>query len=55
MARDNVATLRRYHELLNERGEIAVELLHPDVQVHMFEGSRERPDTLEAAGLDHAA
>lgn len=39
MAQDNVATLRRYHEILNETGTIAVEFLDPDVEVRMFEGS----------------
>lgn len=37
--RDNVATLRRYHELLNETGAIAVELLDPEVEMRMFRGS----------------
>lgn len=39
MARDNVATLRHYHDLLNETGEIAVEFLDPDVEMRMFRGS----------------
>jgi ketosteroid isomerase-like protein len=39
VTRDNAATLRRYHELLNERGEPALELVHPEVEIHMFEGS----------------
>ena len=39
MAPDNVATLRRYHDLLNETGAIAVEFLHPNVEMRMFSGS----------------
>jgi ketosteroid isomerase-like protein len=39
MAGENVETLRRYHELLNETGEPPVELLHPEVEIHMFQGS----------------
>jgi ketosteroid isomerase-like protein len=39
MLADNVETLRRYHELLNETGEIATELLDPEVEMHMFRGS----------------
>ena len=39
MTRDNVATFRRYHDLLNETGEIAVELLDPGVEMRMFRGS----------------
>jgi ketosteroid isomerase-like protein len=35
----NVEALRRYHELLNETGAIAVEFLDPQVEMHMFEGS----------------
>lgn len=35
----NVETLRRYHERLNEAGELPLELVHPDVEVHMFRGS----------------
>src|SRR5947199_5796169 len=35
----NVETLRRYHERLNEKGELALELVDPEVEVHMFEGS----------------
>jgi ketosteroid isomerase-like protein len=39
MATMNLATLRRYHELLNETGEAPLELLDPDVEIHMFRGS----------------
>jgi ketosteroid isomerase-like protein len=39
VARDNVATLRRYHELLDETREPPLELVHPDVEIHMFRGS----------------
>jgi ketosteroid isomerase-like protein len=35
----NIETLRRYHTLLNETGELPVELLRPDVELHMFRGS----------------
>jgi ketosteroid isomerase-like protein len=36
---ENVETLRRYHERLNGEGELALELVHPEVEVRMFEGS----------------
>src|SRR3954452_25455461 len=39
MSAANVATLRRYHELLNDTGELPLELFHPDVEIHMFRGS----------------
>jgi ketosteroid isomerase-like protein len=39
MGNPNVDALRRYHDLLNETGEIAVEFLHPDVEMRMFRGS----------------
>lgn len=39
MPADNVETLRRYVELLDETGEVPVELLQPDVEMHMFRGS----------------
>jgi hypothetical protein len=39
VTRANVATLWRYHELLSETGEAPVELLDPDVEIHMFRGS----------------
>jgi ketosteroid isomerase-like protein len=38
MAAENVETLRRYHTLLNESGDLPVELLCPDVELHMFRG-----------------
>jgi len=39
MSAENVETLRRYHGLLNETGELPLELFHPDVEIHMFQGS----------------
>jgi ketosteroid isomerase-like protein len=39
MPTSNAEALRRYHELLNETSAIPVELLAPDVQMLMFEGS----------------
>src|SRR2546430_16166075 len=39
MPADNVETLRRYHDLLNETGEPPLELVHPEVEIHMFRGS----------------
>jgi ketosteroid isomerase-like protein len=39
MAAGNAETLRRYVELLNETGEVPVELLQPDVEMHMFRGA----------------
>jgi ketosteroid isomerase-like protein len=39
MEAGNVETLRRYHELLNGTGEAPLELLDPDVEIHMFRGS----------------
>jgi ketosteroid isomerase-like protein len=39
MPGSNVETLRRYHERLNESGELALELVDPAVEVHMFRGS----------------
>ena len=39
MSRENVETLRRYHDLLNETGEPPIELFHPDLEIHMFRGS----------------
>jgi ketosteroid isomerase-like protein len=35
----NVETLRRYHELLNDRREPPLELFHPEIEFHMFRGS----------------
>lgn len=39
MSAQNVETLRRYHQRLNETGEPPVELFHPDIEIHMFRGS----------------
>jgi ketosteroid isomerase-like protein len=39
MRENNVETMRRYVDLLNETGEVPVELLQPDVEMHMFRGS----------------
>ena len=39
MAPDNVTTLRRYHDLLNETGVVAVDVLDPNVEMQMFRGS----------------
>lgn len=39
MATPNVDALRRYHELLNQTGTVAVAFLDPDVEMLMFEGS----------------
>ncbi|HEY7632901.1 MAG TPA: nuclear transport factor 2 family protein [Thermoleophilaceae bacterium] len=39
MLAENIETLRRYHDLLNETGEPPLELFHPDVEVYMFSGS----------------
>jgi ketosteroid isomerase-like protein len=39
MSRENVETLRRYHDLLNETGEPPIDLFHPDLEIHMFQGS----------------
>jgi hypothetical protein len=39
MSAENVETLRRYHELLNDTGEPPVEIFHPEVEIHMFRGS----------------
>jgi ketosteroid isomerase-like protein len=39
MAADNVETLRRWVDMLNETGDVSVELLQPDVEMHMFRGS----------------
>jgi ketosteroid isomerase-like protein len=39
MPQDNVETLRRYYELFNKTGEPSLELVHPDVEIHMFRGS----------------
>jgi ketosteroid isomerase-like protein len=39
MSAENVETLRRYHDLLNETREPPVELVDPDIEIHMFRGS----------------
>ena len=39
MSSENVETLRRYHDLVNETGEPPLDLLHPEVEIHMFRGS----------------
>jgi ketosteroid isomerase-like protein len=39
MASPNEEALRRYHLLLNETGEPQLELLHPDIEMHMFRGA----------------
>jgi ketosteroid isomerase-like protein len=39
MSRGNVETLRSFYEGLNTAGEAPAELFHPDVEIHMFEGS----------------
>jgi ketosteroid isomerase-like protein len=39
MSEANVETLQRFHELLHDTGEPPVELFHPDLEIHMFQGS----------------
>jgi ketosteroid isomerase-like protein len=39
MSAENVERLRRYHDLLNETGEPALELFDPEVEIHMFRGA----------------
>jgi len=39
MASPNAEALRRYHLLLNETGEPQLELLRPDIEMHMFRGA----------------
>jgi ketosteroid isomerase-like protein len=39
MPLQNVEILRRYYELLNETGEPALELVHPEIEIHMFAGA----------------
>ena len=39
MSQGNVETLRRFLDLLNETGEPPTDLFHPDLEIHMFEGS----------------
>jgi ketosteroid isomerase-like protein len=39
MSQENVETLRSFYEGLNTTGEAPAELFHPDVEIHMFDGS----------------
>ena len=39
MSQENVATLRSFYDGLNTTGEAPAELVHPDLEIHMFEGS----------------
>jgi len=39
MSQENVETLRQWYELLNETGEPPLDLFHPDLEIHMFQGS----------------
>ena len=39
MSQGNVETFRRFLDLLNETGEPPLDLFHPDLEMHMFEGS----------------
>jgi len=39
MSAENVETLRRYHDVLNETGEPPLELFDSAVEIHMFRGS----------------
>ena len=39
MSQRNVETLRSFYEGLNTTGEAPAEPFHPDVEIHMFEGS----------------
>jgi ketosteroid isomerase-like protein len=39
MSQGNVETLRSFYERLNTTGEAPAELFHPDLEIHMFEGS----------------
>ncbi|HEX6460460.1 MAG TPA: nuclear transport factor 2 family protein [Thermoleophilaceae bacterium] len=39
MLADNVQRLRRYYELLNDTGEPVLEFVHPQIEIHMFEGA----------------
>jgi len=36
---DNPETLRHYYELLNASGDPPLALIHPEIEIHMFEGS----------------
>jgi ketosteroid isomerase-like protein len=35
----NVETFRRYNEVLSESGEPPLDLVHPEIEIHMFRGS----------------
>ena len=39
MSQENVETLRSFYDGLNTTGEAPAELFHPDLEIHMFEGS----------------
>jgi ketosteroid isomerase-like protein len=39
MPQENVETLRSFYEGLNTTGEAPTEPFHPDLEIHMFEGS----------------
>src|SRR5271170_4845854 len=39
MSQENVETLRSFYGGLNSTGEAPAELFHPDLEIHMFEGS----------------
>jgi hypothetical protein len=39
MSQGNVETLRSFYERLDATGEAPAELFHPDLEIHMFEGS----------------
>ena len=39
MSAENVETLRRYHDVLNETGQPPLELFDSAVEIHMFRGS----------------
>ena len=39
MSAENVETMRRFHDILNETREPPLELFHPDVEIRMFRGS----------------
>ena len=53
---ENVETLRRYHDVLNETGEPPLELFHSDVEIHMFRGYSDRlPATAGTMGCGNGA
>lgn len=39
MSQGNVETLRSFYEGINTTGEAPAEAFHPDLEIHMFEGS----------------